>query len=128
MLLGGGVSAVGAFAVTFATINSVILTNSDASVNLEGLLLVNLAAQLVGNDFEAASVSSGGTIDLKVGEEFFAGGSEHGGLSGVEVKLTVTITVVKDSGVLQLRAIACIAIASTAAISTGSFGNFASSF
>jgi hypothetical protein len=85
VLLGGSVSAVRAFAATFTTIDSVILANSDATVNLEGLLFVDLAAQLVGNNFEAASVSSGGAIDLDVGVEFFAGGSEDGSLSSVEV-------------------------------------------
>jgi hypothetical protein len=107
VLLGGGVSAVRAFAVSFATIYSVILANSDASVNLEGFFLVNFSAQLVRNNFEAASVSRGGTIDLDVGVELFAGGSKDGGLSCVEVQFTIFVTVVGNSSVLQLRAIAC---------------------
>jgi hypothetical protein len=113
VLLGGGVSTIGAFAATFATIGSVILANSDLSINLEGLLLVDASAQLVGNNFEAASVSSGGTIDLDVGVELFAGGSEDGGFSGVEVKFAVLVAVVDDSSVLQLRASAWQVVAST---------------
>ena len=105
VLLGGGVSTVAAVAGAVTSVGGVSLVDRDAAADIEGLRSADVAANLLGSDLEAASVGGRGSVELNVGEHFFAGGAFNSRLSSVEVQRAVAISIADNTSILQVGAV-----------------------
>ena len=72
------VATVGALTLAVAAVGLLMLAHLDASVNVEELEVLSLAAGFVVGDFEAASVGRSGVADVTVGNLLdLVGGEER---------------------------------------------------